>query len=105
MHKRYAGRSFEPYLDLYIAHTAAMTAEGLHSKSDIAAELAYRDDLIAKLRAALKGVEWGAYNTYDEACCPDCRERQGSRHDPDCKLHAALAAAEEPPTDRKSPCP
>lgn len=35
----------------YSRHVAAMTAEGLHAKSDIAAELAYRDAEIARLRA------------------------------------------------------
>lgn len=34
----------------YSRHVAAMTAEGLHAKSDIAAELAYRDAEIARLR-------------------------------------------------------
>lgn len=33
----------------YIRHVVAMTVEGLHSKSDIAAELAYRDERIADL--------------------------------------------------------
>ncbi|WP_438455367.1 hypothetical protein [Vreelandella venusta] len=33
----------------YWRHANAMTAEGLHSKSDIAAELAYRDARIAEL--------------------------------------------------------
>jgi hypothetical protein len=47
--KLYAKRdlpSLEPH---YSAHVAAMTAEGLHSKSDIAAELAYRDKFIVDL--------------------------------------------------------
>lgn len=35
----------------YAAHISAMTAEGLHKKSDIAAELTYRDAEIEKLRA------------------------------------------------------
>jgi hypothetical protein len=34
----------------YSKHVLAMTKEGLHDKSDIAAELAYRDHDIAKLR-------------------------------------------------------
>lgn len=46
----------------YTAHINAMTAEGLNSKSAIAAELAYRDSLIVKLEARIKelesAVEW-----------------------------------------------
>ncbi len=34
--------------DLYIRHVEAMTAEGLHAKSDIAAQLAWRDAEIAR---------------------------------------------------------
>lgn len=35
----------------YIRHVSAMTSEGLNSKADIAAELGYRDSVIAKLKA------------------------------------------------------
>lgn len=38
------------YSDNYIKHVSAMTGEKLHSKADIAAELAYRDDLIEQLQ-------------------------------------------------------
>lgn len=41
----------------YVAHVSAMTKEGLHSKSDIAAELAHRDIVIAELLAVLRGVQ------------------------------------------------
>lgn len=34
--------------DYYSKHVDAMTGEGLHCKSDIAAELGYRDSLISK---------------------------------------------------------
>ena len=37
--------------DHYSRHLSAMTGEGLHDKSDIAAELAYRDARIAQLEA------------------------------------------------------
>ena len=37
----------------YVRHVAAMTAEGLHAKSDIAAELGARDWAIAKLLDAI----------------------------------------------------
>lgn len=43
----------------YSQHVSAMTAEGLHAKSDIAAELAHRDMEIDRLRAELnKWVRW-----------------------------------------------
>ena len=41
----------------YIRHVGAMTAEKLHSKSDIAAELAYRDWLIDDLLQQLKAYQ------------------------------------------------
>jgi phage shock protein A len=43
--------TLEPY---YTRHVAAMTAEGLHDKGDIAAELAYRDQQIEKVTASLE---------------------------------------------------
>lgn len=50
--KQYAERDIEQ-LDEdgehYFRHMMAMTAEGLHNKSDIAAELGYRDSRIAAL--------------------------------------------------------
>lgn len=36
--------------DFYCKHVSAMTGEKLHSKSDIAAELGYRDKLIADFK-------------------------------------------------------
>jgi hypothetical protein len=46
----------------YIRHVQALTAEALHSKSDIAAELAHRDIVIDSLRqwvqAALDCKTW-----------------------------------------------
>lgn len=40
----------------YIRHIHAMTVEGLHSKSDIAAELAWRDQQIELLTAQLDAL-------------------------------------------------
>lgn len=40
----------------YCRHVQAMTEEGLHSKSDIAAELAWRDEQIARLQKCLSEV-------------------------------------------------
>jgi hypothetical protein len=46
----------------YMRHVQALTAEALHSKSDIAAELAHRDIVISSLRqwvrAALECKTW-----------------------------------------------
>lgn len=41
----------------YIKHVSAMTGEKLHSKSDIAAELAHRDYEIDKLKARIQELE------------------------------------------------
>ena len=51
--KHYAKRDPESQGIHYINHVAAMTGEGLHAKSAIAAELAHRDIEIERLRAAL----------------------------------------------------
>ena len=40
----------------YSRHIEAMTSEGLHSKSDIAAELAWRDSEIDRLKNELADV-------------------------------------------------
>lgn len=42
--------------EYYTRHTSAMTGEGLHNKSDIAAELAHRDMEIDRLREDLKAA-------------------------------------------------
>lgn len=62
MTKQYAERdAFE--LDQvgghYMRHVMAMTAEQLHSKSDIAAELAWRDSQIAELQRKLDAIIGG----------------------------------------------
>lgn len=38
----------------YCKHLMAMTAEGLHSKSDIAMEMGHRDAIIDEMRVALR---------------------------------------------------
>ena len=43
--------TLEPH---YSQHVAAMTSEGLHAKSLIAAEMAFRDQRIAKLMESLE---------------------------------------------------
>ena len=49
----YADRDTIAMSDVYGKHVSAMTAEGLHAKSDIAAELAHRDIRIADLERQL----------------------------------------------------
>jgi len=54
--KLYAERDVEDsdaLYDSYMKHISAMTTEDLHSKSAIAAELAYRDVQIEKLKGLL----------------------------------------------------
>jgi hypothetical protein len=45
--------ALEPH---YSRHVSAMTSEGLHSKSDIAAELAFRDKELTALRLTLAAL-------------------------------------------------
>ena len=51
---------------------------------------------LAAARAALKAVEWVAYDEY-RMICPWCKELRGELeiHAPDCQRQAALAAMEE----------
>lgn len=51
--KLYAERDIIEQMQHYVDHVEAMTAEGLHSKSDIAAELAHRDMEIERLQRHL----------------------------------------------------
>lgn len=56
----YARRDTEALGELYLRHVAAMTAEGLYDKGAIAAELAWRDAEIARLKSASVAVNtWG----------------------------------------------
>jgi len=52
--KLYAERDIIEQGQVYCDHVNAMTAEGLHAKSDIAAELAHRDIEIARLKRELE---------------------------------------------------
>lgn len=62
MGKQYAERdivALDEAGDYYVRHVSAMTAESLHSKSDIAAELAWRDYQIDDLSEELKAqMDW-----------------------------------------------
>jgi hypothetical protein len=63
----YAKRDIEQLGEHYIRHVEAMTAEGLHEKSDIAAELAFRDAELAKGSGGFAkwwdSIEGGSYHT------------------------------------------
>jgi hypothetical protein len=56
--------TLEPY---YSRHVAAMTEEGLHSKSDIAAELAFRDKEMERLRKTVHKRELDHLDACGEA--------------------------------------
>ena len=43
------GQDVRKFAPLYVRHVVAMTEEGLHDKTDIAAELAWHDFIIAEL--------------------------------------------------------
>lgn len=62
VNKLYAPRDYEVCGEQFARHMQAMTEEGLHSKSDVAWELAWRDHQIEQLRSALtaseKRLEW-----------------------------------------------
>ena len=68
----YMGRDIVAQGEYYARHVSAMTAEGLHHKSHIAAELAHRDIVIAKLKTQLaeaqkdtKRLDWFDFNMQD----------------------------------------
>ncbi len=50
----------------YIAHVMAMTSEGLHSKSDIAVQLAWRDAELRRLHAERDQLRAFAQDIMDE---------------------------------------
>ncbi len=56
---QYAERDIEQLGDYYMVHVDAMTVESLHSKSGIAAELAFRDQRIAELEKELSSLVRG----------------------------------------------
>jgi hypothetical protein len=63
----------------YTDHVAAMTREGLHSKSDIAAELAYRDlkiDVLLKVYQAAVDEHSGKHFESECPLCIAVREAQ-----------------------------
>ena len=57
--KLYDRRDIEGQEQYYLDHIMAMTGEDLHSKSDIAAELAHRDIEIDKLKEEVQKLKDG----------------------------------------------
>lgn len=57
--KLYAERDIESLGEFYMRHVDAMTTEGLHDKSSIAAELAWRDAELAELQQTFY-LRWNA---------------------------------------------
>ena len=54
----------------YCRHVSAMTEEGLHAKSDIAAELAWRDMEIDRLRGLIRECLGANWRTNDNTLWP-----------------------------------
>lgn len=62
MSKLYAERDTVEQGQHYMKHLLAMTAEKLHSKGDVAAELAHRDIMIEQLQARVNELEQALRN-------------------------------------------
>ncbi len=60
----------------YLKHILAMTGEGLHAKSDIAAELGWRDFKLEELRVAVLSLLYDVKSRYagQELYCPHMRK-------------------------------
>jgi hypothetical protein len=64
----YFQRQLEKLEPHYGKHVSAMTGEGLHSKSDIAAELAWRDQQIIRLKREAVSLYEDLIESRGEAC-------------------------------------
>ena len=71
----YAERDTEAQGPHYTKHICHMTGEGLHDKSEIAAELAHRDIEIERLKSGIKEVWKGIDATGRRMCEQGIRER------------------------------
>ena len=72
MINQYAQRDHRALGEHYLRHVSAMTGEGLHAKSAIAAELAWRDAEIERLRAAIEQHVAEAVAEEREMCAKVC---------------------------------
>lgn len=77
--KLYANRDAMALGQHYLNHVSAMTTEGLHAKSAVAAELAWRDmklaeaeKHIADLRATLNAANMAFASGSRSGCCGGC---------------------------------
>jgi hypothetical protein len=77
----------------YTDHVSAMTREGLHAKSDIAAELAYRDQRIAALEAKLAEYELAASRDAKRKLTPHQRIMRAAERGTGVRLTADEALA------------
>lgn len=77
MKRLYADRDIIALGQHYTAHVGAMTTEGLHSKSEIAAELAARDAVLAKLLKleSERRIDspWSWWRSWGEAITEACQ--------------------------------
>ena len=96
MSNQYAKRDHRALGEHYLRHVSAMTGEGLHAKSDIAAELAWRDAEIERLRAELFFVLRGdgLEHLYDGDCPASNALHARDPQCPACKRLDELAATE-----------
>ncbi|KXJ61664.1 MAG: hypothetical protein AXW14_08620 [Alteromonas sp. Nap_26] len=62
----------------YGEHVSAMTSEKLHSKSDIAAELAWRDEQLTKTNERVKELERELKESDDDLCVT---QKQSSKYE------------------------
>ena len=111
--KHYAKRDPEAQGTHYENHVYAMTTEGLHAKSAIAAELAHRDIEIERLRVALASpAQAGEYPPlvcdYCGALTPDPWHSSGmlhgkmSKHIHSCDVCAARGSAKAAPAEAEN---
>jgi hypothetical protein len=84
MEKQYAVRDImeiDEKSGHYCKHVQAMTREGLHDKSDIAAELAYRDLLIDELKLKNMRLKNLLQSCKDGNICPPFEDDDSCRYD------------------------
>ena len=89
--KLYAEREFHkaPLREYYCRHVDHMTREGLHAKSDIAAELAFRDAEIDRLKQYEQSAGILAIEKAEQRIRADAAEKELDR------LRARVASLEE----------
>lgn len=89
----YAERNLVELGKHYTKHVQAMTREGLHAKSDIAAELAWRDAEIDRLRTEVEALK--VRSGYLDTAVTKLSDRRTDLVAENEKLRAALVVAME----------